>query len=139
MASVLPAPEEFPSLVPRRDGPVWRAAGDARMLSTSGYALLLQVAHPTVGAGVGEHSGFADDPWGRLLRTLDYVHGSIYGGPRDGLARSAGACARCTSRSRASKPDGERYHALEPRAYAWVHATLASAFVDGSPRVRRRR
>jgi uncharacterized protein (DUF2236 family) len=29
------------------------------------------------------------------------------------------------------KPNGERYHALEPSAYAWVHATLASAFIDG--------
>jgi uncharacterized protein (DUF2236 family) len=29
------------------------------------------------------------------------------------------------------RPDGEPYHALEPRAYAWVHATLASALVDG--------
>ena len=30
------------------------------------------------------------------------------------------------------KPDGERYHALEPSAYAWVHATLASALADGA-------
>ena len=27
------------------------------------------------------------------------------------------------------RPDGERYHALEPRPYAWVHATLAEAIV----------
>jgi uncharacterized protein (DUF2236 family) len=29
------------------------------------------------------------------------------------------------------KPDGERYHALEPEAYAWVHATLAHSIVRG--------
>jgi uncharacterized protein (DUF2236 family) len=27
------------------------------------------------------------------------------------------------------RPDGERYHALEPGPYAWVHATLAEAIV----------
>jgi uncharacterized protein (DUF2236 family) len=130
MASVLPAPEELATLVPRRDGPVWRAASDVRMLSTSGYALLLQVAHPTVGAGVGEHSNFAQDPWGRLLRTLDYVHGSIYGGPE--LAGEIGRRVRAMHKGiKGLKPDGERYHALEPTAYAWVHATLASALVDG--------
>jgi uncharacterized protein (DUF2236 family) len=29
------------------------------------------------------------------------------------------------------KPDSERYHALEPGAYAWVHATLAHSIVRG--------
>ena len=29
------------------------------------------------------------------------------------------------------KPDGERYSALEPEAYAWVHATLLDAYVSG--------
>src|SRR5919197_141749 len=28
------------------------------------------------------------------------------------------------------KPDGERYHALEPEAYAWVHATLAEPLLS---------
>jgi uncharacterized protein (DUF2236 family) len=48
----------------------WRRAGDARVLIAAGYALLLQVSHPTVGAGVSEHSQFQRDPWGRLLRAL---------------------------------------------------------------------
>ena len=130
MTSVLPDPSEAPALVPARGGPVWSAAGDIRLLSTSGYALLLQVAHPTVGAGVLEHSNFREDPWGRLLRTLDYVHGSIYGGPE--LAGEIGRRVRAMHQGiKGVKPNGEHYHALEPRAYAWVHATLASAFVDG--------
>lgn len=130
MSTVLPMPEEVPFLVPQPGGPVWRAAGDARALSSSGYALLLQVAHPTVGAGVAEHSNFAADPWGRLLRTLDYVHGTIYGGPE--LAAEIGRRVRGMHRTiKGVKPDGGRYHALEPAAYAWVHATLASALVDG--------
>lgn len=130
MSTVLPDQAEVPDLVPVRGGPVWRAAGDIRLLSTSGYALLLQVAHPTVGAGVLQHSNFREDPWGRLLRTLDYVHGSIYGGPE--LAGEIGRRVRDMHKGiKGVKPNGEQYHALEPGAYAWVHATLASAFVDG--------
>ena len=32
---------------------------------------------------------------------------------------------------RGVRKDGERYSALEPDAYAWVHATLIAGFVDG--------
>jgi len=35
-----------------------------------GRALLMQVAHPLVVAGVRDHSGYARDPWQRLARTM---------------------------------------------------------------------
>jgi uncharacterized protein (DUF2236 family) len=130
MPGVLPSPEEYADLVPTRASPVWRYASDVRLFATAGYALLLQVAHPTVGAGVGEHSAFQKDPWGRLQRTLDYVNGSIYGGPE--LAGEIGRRVRAMHRDiKGVRPDGERYHALEPGAYAWVHATLADSIVRG--------
>ncbi|MEX2196625.1 MAG: oxygenase MpaB family protein [Thermoleophilaceae bacterium] len=128
--SILPREDELEDLVPREGSILWRKAGDSRILSGAGYALLLQVSHPTVGAGVDQHSDFAADPWGRLLRTLDYVHGTVYGGPR--LAGEIGRRVRNLHKDiKGSKPDGQPYHALEPEAYAWVHATLASSIVDG--------
>jgi uncharacterized protein (DUF2236 family) len=128
--TVLPSPDEAPALVPSRDSPVWRYSGDARLMTAAAYAILLQVAHPTVGAGVSEHSDFRADPWGRLLRTLDYSYGMVYGGPR--LAAEIGARIRELHKHiKGVKPDGEPYHALEPEAYAWVHATLADAIVRG--------
>jgi len=130
MSSVLPDPSEYADLAPTPGSPVWRAFNDVRMLSTAGYALLLQVAHPTVGHGVHEYSSFTKDPWGRLLRTLDYVHGTIYGGPE--LAGEIGARVRALHKSiKGERPDGERYHAMEPDAFAWVHATLAASVVEG--------
>jgi uncharacterized protein (DUF2236 family) len=129
--SVLPTLEEAAALVPREGGPVQRLAADIRGASTAGYAVLLQVAHPTVGAGVGQYSGFLEDPYGRLLRTLDYVHGTVFGGPE--LAWRIGQRVHGIHKHiKGTKDDGERYFALEPRAYAWVHATLASALVDGA-------
>jgi uncharacterized protein (DUF2236 family) len=91
---------------------------------------VIQVAHPTVGAGVAQFSEYRSDPWGRLLRTLDYVYGTIYGGPQ--LAGEIGRQVRAKHRSfKGKRADGKRYSALEPDAYAWVHATLASSIVDG--------
>lgn len=125
--------EEAAELVPGRDSVVWRYAGDARLLAGAGYALLLQVSHPTVGAGVSEYSNFKADPWGRLFRTLDYSYSMVYGGPE--LAREIGARVfEMHKQIKGMRPDGERYHALEPEPYAWVHATLAESIVSGNLR-----
>ena len=133
MPLIVPAPDAYGECVPGPDSPVRTHGSDIRLFAAAGYALLLQVAHPTVGAGVAEHSNFQEDPWGRLHRTLDYVNGSIYGGPE--LAGEIGRRVREMHKTiKGVRPDGVRYHALEPRAYAWVHATLASAVIHGHAR-----
>jgi uncharacterized protein (DUF2236 family) len=133
MTTVMPAPGEWPALVPVPGAITWRRASDARLFMAAGYALLLQVSHPTVGAGVSEHSQFRHEPWGRLLRTLDYTYTMVYGGPH--AAGEMGRRIRSFhKRIRGITPDGQRYHALEPGAYAWVHATLAEAIVRAHER-----
>jgi uncharacterized protein (DUF2236 family) len=118
----LPGDEEIDALILGPDSLVWQRFGDLRLFNAAGYALLLQVAHPTVGAGVRDHSTFEQDPWGRLLRTTDYLFLLSYGG------REAGPMGRRLRELHKSikgeNPDGSRYHALEPEAYAWVQATL---------------
>src|SRR5207244_8667812 len=135
-AALLPPAREWASLTPDPSTITWRRAGDARLLLAAGYALLLQVSHPTVGAGVSEHSQFRRDPWGRLLRTLDYTYTMVYGGPR-AAAEMGASIRRLHRRIRGVTPDGRSYHALEPRAYAWVHATLAEAIVRAHDRFAR--
>jgi uncharacterized protein (DUF2236 family) len=131
--SILPPAADWPSLTPHPGTITWRRAGDARVLIAAGYALLLQVAHPTVGAGVSEHSEFQRDPWGRLLRTLDYACTIVYGGPQ--AAGEMGRRIRSFhTHIKGTRPDGWRYHALEPVAYAWVHATLAEGIVAAHER-----
>ena len=118
--SVLPPPEEWPQLAPGPESVVWRRASDPRVLLTAGYALVLQVAHPTVGAGVSEHSSFREDPWRRLSRTLDAFYGLVYGGPQ--AAGEAGRRLRALHRTiRGVEAGGRRYSALEPEAYAKKH------------------
>jgi uncharacterized protein (DUF2236 family) len=131
--SVTPSREEIAELVPAPGSILWDYGADPRLLATAGYALLLQVSHPTVAAGVREHSDYASDPWGRLLRTLDYVYVMTYAGPE--AAASTGRRLReMHKRIRGTAPDGRRYHALEPEPYAWVHATLVDGIVTGHRR-----
>jgi uncharacterized protein (DUF2236 family) len=83
-----------------------------------------------VGAGVSQHSSFKQDPWGRLLRTLDYTSSMVYGGAD--LAWQVGRRVReMHSRIEGVRPDGVGYRALDPAPYAWVHATLAESIVRG--------
>ncbi len=126
MSNVLPTDDEVYALVPGRGSITWRRAADARGFVAAGYALMLQVAHPTVGAGVREHSNYKADPWGRLFRTLDFTNSLIYAEPQ----AAAAVCRNIRSmhtKIKGTKPDGTKYHALEPEAYAWVHATLYDA------------
>jgi uncharacterized protein (DUF2236 family) len=125
-SSVLPTDDEVQALVPGVGSITWRRAGDIRAMAGAGYALVLQVAHPTVGAGVDEHSDFKRDPWGRLFRTLDFTSALVYADPADAAAVCR-AIRSMHTRIKGVRPDGERYHALEPDAYAWVHASLFAA------------
>jgi uncharacterized protein (DUF2236 family) len=128
MTPLLPEPDELAGLVPAAGSVVWRYASDARLYTGAGYALIMQVAHPTVGAGVSDHSDFRADPWGRLWRTLDYLVATIYADP--GAAAAVAAQVREMHKAiKGVRPDGARYHALEPEPFAWVHATLIESIL----------
>ncbi|MGH2953430.1 MAG: oxygenase MpaB family protein [Solirubrobacterales bacterium] len=122
---VMPSEAEVKEIVLGPNSLVWRRFSDVRLFAGAGYALLLQVAHPTVGSGVRDHSTFEQDPWGRFLRTSDYLNLLVYGG-REAAAMGRRLC-ELHKQIRGTNPDGTSYHALEPEAYAWVHATLLEA------------
>jgi uncharacterized protein (DUF2236 family) len=128
-AAVFPTNDELAEILVGPESVVWQRASDARLDLAMLYALLLQVAHPTVGAGVDDYSSFEREPWDRLLRTTDWVALLVYGGPD---AVPAGRRLReLHARFEGVRPDGRSYSALDPDAYAWVHATLIEACVAG--------
>jgi uncharacterized protein (DUF2236 family) len=128
-STVFPPDSELDQVLVGPDSVTWRTTSDARLYAVMLYPLLLQVAHPTVGAGVRDYSDFDQRPWNRLLRTIDYVTLLVYGGPD---AAPAGRRLRDIHKQfRGVREDGRRYHALEPDAYAWVHATLIDTYVRG--------
>lgn len=124
---LLATDEELDEIILGPESLVNRLFDDPRLFAASGYALLLQVAHPTVGAGVRDHSTFEKDPWGRLLRTVDYLYLLTYAGRE---AAAVGRRLREVHKPiKGTNPDGGKYHALEPEAYLWVHATLLEGAV----------
>ncbi len=97
----------------------WRLNREAMLLLGAGpRALLLQLAHPLVAAGVDEHSDFRADPWRRLQGTLRSYLTIVYG-----TATAARAEIRRLNGLHRSIA-GAGYTARDPDLSLWVHATL---------------
>jgi uncharacterized protein (DUF2236 family) len=127
--TLFPSDAEARALLVGPESVAWRWGSDPRLYAVMLYPLLLQVADPVVGAGVRDYSDFDTRPWDRLVGTLDYVTLLIYGG-EDAVAM--GRRLRALHKQfQGVREDGRRYYALEPDAYAWVHATLIEAYVTG--------
>jgi uncharacterized protein (DUF2236 family) len=100
------------------DAVIRRVSGEAILLLGGGRALLMQLAHPKVAAGVADHSGFERDPFGRLRRTLEATYTIVFGTRREAdlVARQIWAVHEHVT--------GADYHANDPELLMWVHATL---------------
>jgi uncharacterized protein (DUF2236 family) len=111
-------------------GAAWRVSRELALLLGGGRALLLQVAHPLVAAGVAEHSGYRENPWQRLEGTMNAVWAIVFGTrvDADRTARRVRAMhSKVEGRTREQMgpfPAGTPYSALDPDLLLWVHATL---------------
>jgi uncharacterized protein (DUF2236 family) len=83
-----------------------------------GRALLMQLAHPKVAAGVDEHSDFRAHPIRRLRRTILMTMAIVFGDRETALAAARGV-NQVHARVR-----GSSYRALDPDLLLWVHSTL---------------
>ena len=99
-----------------------------------GRALILQVAHPTVAAGVAQHSDYTTAPWQRLVGTLDLYLRVIYGGRDETTAEAGERLRELHKRIKGVDAAGRHYHALDPAAFHWVHATLVESMVEMNTR-----
>jgi uncharacterized protein (DUF2236 family) len=95
-----------------------------------GSAVLLQVAHPLVAAGVVEHSDYQHDLWKRLLGTMRALY-MITFGDKDEADRAGRAVQAVHARVHGQTssqlgvfPPGTPYSAADPALMLWVHATL---------------
>jgi uncharacterized protein (DUF2236 family) len=110
----------------------WRVNREGVLLVGGGAALVLQVAHPLVAAGVAEHSNYREDPWGRLYRTLDLTTKIVFGSTATAEEASArikhvhGRVKGVTSEPGGRYPAGTPYDARRPELLMWVHATLVA-------------
>jgi uncharacterized protein (DUF2236 family) len=109
----------------------WRVHGDVTSMLVGGVAaLMLQMLHPAVLAGVWDHSGFRDDMQGRLRRTARFIAVTTYGAPDDARALLA-KVRKIHDHIGGTLPDGTPYRASEPDLLAWVHVSEVLSFLDG--------
>ena len=113
------------------DSVAWRVHGDVTSMLVGGVAaLMLQMLHPAVLAGVWDHSGFRDDMQGRLRRTARFIAVTTYGAPDDARALLA-KVGKIHDHIGGTLPDGTPYRASEPDLLAWVHVSEVLSFLDG--------
>ena len=107
-----------------------RISGESVLLFGGGRALLLEIAHPLVAAGVAEHSDFRGDPFGRLRRTLDAMSTLTFADRALALAAArrverAHAVVRGRLREDVGPfAAGTPYDGRDPELVRWVWATL---------------
>lgn len=99
-------------------------AREAVVLAGAGAAILLQVAHRPVGAGVARHSGFAADPLKRLRHTLQFVYAAVLPEAEPARERIAAWVGAAHAPVRGNDSGGRAYSAADPQAQLWVTATL---------------
>lgn len=109
---------------------VWRVHGDVTTMMVGGVAaLLLQMLHPAVLAGVWDHSTFRGDMLGRLRRTARFIAVTTYGSAAE-AQESIDKVRDVHTRVKGVLPDGTPYAADDPHLLAWVHVTEAVSFLD---------
>jgi len=110
------------------DSLTWRVHADPILWIGGLRALFLQATHPVAVAGVLRHSDFRADPWGRLMRTADYVGTVTYGTRRD-VAEVGARVRRLHAAVSGTDPrTGTVYRATDPRLLRWVHCCEVESF-----------
>jgi len=110
---------------------IWRVHGDVTTMMVGGVAaLLLQMLHPAVLAGVWDHSSFRTDMLGRLRRTARFIAMTTYGA-RDEAEAAIAHVRGIHDHIQGALADGTPYRAGDPKLLAWVHVSEAVCFLDG--------
>lgn len=121
-----------------------RINGERLVLLSWSRAILMQLAHPLIGAGVGEHSTFkgtAAQAAVRAHQTVGAMLALTFGSDERRAAtlehiRGIHRMVNGTLRETVGQfPAGSRYSAEDPALLLWVHATLLDSTVDIYQRV----
>lgn len=116
------------------DTMIWQVDREIILLLAGGRALLMQLAHPKVAAGVAEHSHFKEDPLGRLYRTMSAMWSIGF----DEMSEARASLEQVKSVHRRIHgitspaelaPFGTPYDALDIELLLWVHATLIDSAI----------
>ncbi|MEU4560025.1 oxygenase MpaB family protein [Actinoplanes sp. NPDC023936] len=112
------------------DSVTWKLHQEPILMLGGLRSLYLQALHPRAVAGVAQNSGYRADPWGRLMRTSNYVGTVVYGSTAE-VNAAAARLRRLHSRLSATDPrTGERFRVDEPDLLRWVHVAEVESFLS---------
>jgi uncharacterized protein (DUF2236 family) len=110
-----------------------RYAGDWRSILEGTSIGLLQLMYPPLGAAVAAQSGFFEDPYGRIYRSIPQIWATILAPDADDRARRL----RDLHRDIRGVAHGRRFSALEPETFWWAHATFTHLIIRSVERYHR--
>ena len=112
----------------------WRVHADPVFPVAGVRALLLQALHPLTMAAVEQNRGFAEDFWGRLERTVQYVTTLTFG-TADEARRTAARLRGLHRRLQGTDPETGRPFPLDrPDLLLWVHCCDVDSFLTTARR-----
>ncbi|MEU4687359.1 oxygenase MpaB family protein [Actinoplanes sp. NPDC023714] len=112
------------------DSVTWRLHSEPILLLGGLRSLYLQALHPRAVAGVSQNSGYRADPWGRLIRTSNYVGTVVFGSTAD-VTEAAARLRRLHAKMSAVDPrTGERFRIDDPELLRWVHVAEVESFLS---------
>ena len=125
-------PPGDPGLVGGPGSISWEINGDMASVGVAGTAaILMEVLHPSVMAGVYEQSSYRTQPMRRARATLGFVLQTTFGNTEAATALIE-RVKRIHDRIEGTRPDGVPYHALDPALIAWVHTSIPWAILPPS-------
>ena len=121
----------------------WRVLKEPLLILVGGRALLMQAAHPHVAQGAIDHSAYADDPFGRLMRTYEWA-GTVAFGTTAEARRATAGVNRLHQKVTGTLPKGHgtrkvkggsSYTAKDEDLLLWVHATFVDTLLESHDRL----
>jgi uncharacterized protein (DUF2236 family) len=113
-----------PGLAGGPDSMSWEINGDLASLVVGGTAaIIMEVLHPSVMAGVFTQSSYRTEPLRRARNTLGYVLRTTFGST-PAATRVIEAVKNVHRRIGGTRADGVPYQALDPELIGWVHTCI---------------
>src|SRR3954469_22580616 len=115
----------------------WEIHGDFASVLLGGMgAIVLEILHPSVMAGVQDLSSYQEEPARRGRTTFGYVVTTTFANTQ-AAKRLIGAVKRMHGKVEGVRPDGVPYRALDPELIGWVHTCIPWGVMEAYHRFRR--
>jgi uncharacterized protein (DUF2236 family) len=112
----------------------WKINSDIPSVFIAGMgAIIMEILHPSVMAGVQDMSSYAEQPLRRGRTTFGYVITTTFANT-EAANRLINAVKRIHGQVNGNRPDGVPYRALDPELIGWVHTCIPWAIMEAYQR-----